>query len=149
MITMNSSRKAINVISAAILLVLLIALVAGGLFLYRWLTPKPAAESTNTIIQVKPMALINNNSSAHLSLTLRNVGAKTIDALKVTLANEPTASLSLPSGGLQPNQTVQYANNNLDPSRYTVNYVYILVIESHCTDGSTASMLQTLNCTSS
>jgi hypothetical protein len=141
------SRRAIDLVSGAILILVIVAVAVGGLLVYQRVRPKGAPPAPSNPLQINVLTL-TNNGTAELFLKVTNVGAKIINGLNVTLGLEPPAPVPLPGGAIEQNQTAQYVNDDLNASQYTVGYLYIVAFEMHCTDGSTASMLASVNCTS-
>jgi flagellin-like protein len=135
---MKAIAKRSRAISPLIATIILIAItVVGGLLVYSIFTSTSNTMSAKALVSVETVDLVKDTGgNANFSIVIKNTGNKPINTLKVQLASESEATVTLPGGKLQPGQSVAYSAPSLSGS-YTVGNSYIVVIKATFEDGST------------
>jgi flagellin-like protein len=136
---MKAIAKRSRGISPLIATIILIAItVVGGLLVYSIFTSTSNTMSAKALVSVETADLVKSSDGQQVqfSIVVKNTGNKPIQDLKVKLASEDEANVTLPAGGLQPGQSVAYSAPSLSGS-YTVGNTYTVVIKAMFSDGST------------
>jgi flagellin-like protein len=135
---MKAIAKRSRGISPLIATIILIAItVVGGLLVYSIFTSTSNTMSAKALVSVEAADLVmsSDGQQVQFSIVIKNTGNKPIKELKVKLASEDEATVTLPVGGLQPGQSVAYS---AEPSgTYVVGKTYTVVIKATFSDGST------------
>jgi flagellin-like protein len=135
---MKAIAKRSRGISPLIATIILIAItVVGGLLVYSIFTSTSNTMSAKALVSVEAADLVmsSDGQQVQFSIVIKNTGNKPIKELKVKLASEDEATVTLPVGGLQPGQSVAYS---AEPSgTYVVGNTYTVVIKATFSDGST------------
>jgi len=135
---MKAIAKRSRGISPLIATIILIAItVVGGLLVYSIFTSTSNTMSAKALVSVEAADLVmsSDGQQVQFSIVVKNTGNKPIKELKVKLASEDEATVTLPVGGLQPGQSVAYS---AEPSgTCVVGNTYTVVIKATFSDGST------------
>ena len=140
--------KAISPLIATIILVAIA--VAGGLLVYALFTSTTGVAATKGQVQIETMDLVKSTDGAVIfTMTIKNVGSKPVEKLKITLDGEDEAVIDLSGDPLQPGQSYAY---KVAPEEITQTYVvgnsYIVKVDAEYSDGSTSSIVSSVMCRS-
>ena len=134
---MKAIAKRSRGISPLIATIILIAItVVGGLLVYSIFTSTSNTMSAKALVSVETADLVKSSDGQQVqfSIVVKNTGNKPIQDLKVQLASENEATVTLPVGGLQPGQSVAYSAEV--GNEYVVGNTYTVVIKATFSDGS-------------
>jgi flagellin-like protein len=135
---MKAIAKRSRGISPLIATIILIAItVVGGLLVYSIFTSTSNTMSAKALVSVEAADLVmsSDGQQVQFSIVIKNTGNKPIKELKVKLASEDEATVTLPVGGLQPGQSVAYSAEV--GKGYVVGNTYTVVIKATFSDSST------------
>jgi flagellin-like protein len=131
---MKMGKRAISPLIATIILIAIC--IVGGLLIYSVFMSTSGILSSKAQVSVEAADLVvTTGDHISFSMVIKNTGNKPIEALNVTLNGEAEAEVALPSGKLQPGQSVAYIAT--PTQTYVIGNTYNVVVEAVCSDGST------------
>jgi flagellin-like protein len=132
---MKMGKRAISPLIATIILIAIC--IVGGLLIYSVFMSTSGILSSKAQVSVEAADLVVTTAGdKSFSMVIKNTGNKPVTELNVTLNDEAEAEVTLPTGGLQPGQSVAYTAATLNED-YVIGNTYNVVIEAKCSDGST------------
>lgn len=140
---MMQSARAISPLIATVILIAIT--VAGGLLIYSIFFSTAGTLTAKGQVEVEVIDLVKDTyGNTVFTITIKNTGNKPVTELNVTLASEPVATVALPSGNLQPSQSVSYMKDGL--AGYVSGNSYNVVIKTEFSDSSTFATTTSVKC---
>jgi flagellin-like protein len=131
---MKMGKRAISPLIATIILIAIC--IVGGLLIYSVFMSTSGILSSKAQVSVEAADLVVTTAGdKSFSMVIKNTGNKPVTELNVTLNGEAEAEVTLPTGGLQPGQSVAYTATLSED--YVIGNTYNVVIKAECSDGST------------
>jgi flagellin-like protein len=136
-------KRAVSPLIATIILIAIT--VVGGLLIYSLFYSTSGILSAKAQVAVEAADLVvDTEGTVKFSIVIKNTGNKPVTELNFTLNGEDEVSITLPSGGLQPGQSV---SASLDPKgSYTIGNSYIVLVEAEFSDGSSFATTVAVTC---
>jgi len=136
-------KRAISPLIATIILIAIT--VVGGLLIYSLFYSTSGILSSKAQVSVEAADLVvDTEGDKAFSIVIKNTGNKPVTELNFTLNGEDEVEITLPTGGLQPGQSVAYS---MAPEEtYVVGNSYIVLVEAEFSDGSSFATTVAVTC---